>query len=238
MRSPLQGPPTSPTGPTDDRITAAIEGSLNPIRMSEEYARWIAEDEAFWREFLRGLGRRRLAGGCALWSQTGTPGSWRPSAAAWKERPTSAAECTLLATCSPWSQRAIRRWWRPRSARSSPRSPLRRSPASGTTSRPCWSRGSRRRRGSWTPPRPRPSPSRSSRERTWRQLWSTNTLERLNMELKRRCRVVGIFPNDAAAIRLVGTVTAGNHGFNSHHPAGRSPRSPRPLLPHSVALGR
>jgi hypothetical protein len=27
----------------------------------------------------------------------------------------------------------------------------------------------------------------------WRQVWSTNALERLNKELKRRCRVVGIF---------------------------------------------
>ncbi len=28
----------------------------------------------------------------------------------------------------------------------------------------------------------------------WRQLWSTNPLERLNRELKRRCRVVGHLP--------------------------------------------
>lgn len=36
----------------------------------------------------------------------------------------------------------------------------------------------------------------------WRKLWSTNLLERLNEEIKRRTRVVGIFPNDAAITRL------------------------------------
>ena len=72
---------------------------------------------------------------------------------------------------------------------------------------------------------------------TGAEIWSTNPLERLNKELKKRCRVVGIFPNEAAVTRLAGSVFTSWTSTTS----GRQPTvatSPRALWRSSPASSR
>lgn len=64
--------------------------------------------------------------------------------------------------------------------------------------------------GCWTTPRPRSWRSRDSRAH-WVKVWSTTPLERRTKDVKRRARVVGIVPNEASVIRLVGAILAAAH---------------------------
>lgn len=72
----------------------------------------------------------------------------------------------------------------------------------------------------------------------WRKIWSTNPLERVNKEIKRRSRVVGIFPNEASVIRLIAPCSPTSTTTGSAQTAATSPRAPWPSSTPSAKMPR
>lgn len=57
----------------------------------------------------------------------------------------------------------------------------------------------------------------------WRNIWTTDRLERANKSTKRRTKIVGAFTNDYAVLQLGGAILSAQHGVCRHQMAATPP---------------
>ena len=161
-----------------------------------------SEAEPFWIEFLRDLVRRGLAGVKLVISDAheGIKAAIaRALATTWQR-----CRVHFNGTCWPMPARTGERWWPPSSPRSSPNriAPPPGPVASSPTRAPASCRSGALLRTAEDDVLAYMSFPQEHRAR----IYSTNPIERLNREIKRRTDVVGIFPNEASIRRLVGAI--------------------------------
>ena len=166
-----------------------------------------SENETFWREFLTGLVDRGLGGVRLVDLRRPRRARSKRSAAASRAPPGNAAGSTRCATCSSAAHHRHRAMIAAlvRTVFAQPDADTARTQLRAVVDQLDALRADRRRaaRRRWRPtcsPTPRFPPAH------WSKIWSNNPIERLNRELKRRTDVVGIFPDKASVIRLVGAL--------------------------------
>jgi hypothetical protein len=76
----------------------------------------------------------------------------------------------------------------------------------------------------------------SSPRAHWTKVWSTNPLERLNKEVKRRARVEGIFPNESSVIRPSAPFSPTSTTSGKPAIAATSPKAPRRCSTQSAII--